>query len=416
VPADQIDLTEFPNVLYVADVPVEKSFHGSLLIYRLLQTYPPEKLNIVEGFLGSSQKTKRLPGVKYSTLESKIVRLLSTRVHSLVANWFTLSARARARCLPPILGGFVPDVVLTVAHGYSWLTAAEYAAKAKIPLCVIVHDDWPNIGKRRGWIQSWMRNRFGEVYRQAAARLTVSPNMNDEYRVRYGVRGDVLYPSQAVDAIFRNSHRYVDAGPVHTIGKSFAIAYAGTIAPAGYADLLKLVATCILGMGGKLVIYGPLTSEQARSHGLDLPNIELRGLLAPEKLQECLVADADILLLPMSFEKEDASNMRFAFPSKLADYSLTDLPILILGPAYSSAVRWAQESGLATRVVTCMDPNRIGTVIDEILNSAREMMKEAEFRSGTANTFSHYLAFEIFYGCISRCAREAGHASRQIEI
>ena len=38
-----------PRLLYVGDVPVEASYHGSALIYRLLQRYPVERLRIVEG-------------------------------------------------------------------------------------------------------------------------------------------------------------------------------------------------------------------------------------------------------------------------------------------------------------------------------------------------------------------------------
>ena len=40
-----------PRLLYLADVPVEASYHGSALMYRLLQRYPADRLRVVEGNL-----------------------------------------------------------------------------------------------------------------------------------------------------------------------------------------------------------------------------------------------------------------------------------------------------------------------------------------------------------------------------
>ena len=40
-----------PRLLYLGDVPVEASYHGSALIYRLLQHYPVDRLMIIESNL-----------------------------------------------------------------------------------------------------------------------------------------------------------------------------------------------------------------------------------------------------------------------------------------------------------------------------------------------------------------------------
>src|SRR4051812_48302616 len=37
-----------PRLLYVGDVPVEASYHGSALLHRLLSDYPHEKLTVIE--------------------------------------------------------------------------------------------------------------------------------------------------------------------------------------------------------------------------------------------------------------------------------------------------------------------------------------------------------------------------------
>ena len=40
-----------------------------------------------------------------------------------------------------------------------------------------------------------------------------------------------------------------------------------------------------------------------------------------------------------------------SFPSKLADYTATGVPLLVMGAVYSSAVRWAREFDGAAAVV-----------------------------------------------------------------
>ena len=37
-----------PRLLYVGDVPVEASYHGSALLHRLLVNYPPDRLSVIE--------------------------------------------------------------------------------------------------------------------------------------------------------------------------------------------------------------------------------------------------------------------------------------------------------------------------------------------------------------------------------
>jgi hypothetical protein len=43
--------------------------------------------------------------------------------------------------------------------------------------------------------------------------------------------------------------------------------------------------------------------------------------------------------------------MQMAFPSKLADYTATGLPLLIYGPTYCSAVAWACDNPGVAEVV-----------------------------------------------------------------
>jgi len=354
-PGPRID--GLPRLLYVGDVPVEASYHGSALLYRLLQRYPVERLRIVEGNIFPAGTDRQLPGVRYDTLDVGRPRLLNSRLHDWYATWLALSAGRRAEQLGLLTAGFTPEAVITVAHGYSWVTAARFAAAQRVPLHLIVHDDWPSA--MPAVVRGLVDRQFGQVYRQAASRLCVSPFMADEYARCYGAAGSVLYPSRAVDG-----PDFPD--PPARIRRSdhpFTIAFAGTINSPGIGRLLRTLADSLEPCDGRLVLFGPLTPEQAASAGLEHPRIRLGGLLASADLMVRLRAEADALFIPMSFAGRDRRNMRLNFPSKLTDYTSVALPLLICGPAECSAAQWAGTHPGAAEVVTSEAPDALAAAV-----------------------------------------------------
>jgi glycosyltransferase involved in cell wall biosynthesis len=349
-----------PRLLYLGDVPVEASYHGSALLYRLLQRYPAGRLVIVEGNLFRPATDRRLPGVRHAVLRVGWPRVLNSRLHAYYSGWLVRRARARAGAAARVVAPFAPEAVLTVAHGFTWATAAAYAEARQLPLHLIVHDDWPLSVPAA--LRDRVQEEFGRVYRQAASRLCVSPFMAEEYARRYGAAGTVLLPGRAPDAeVFDGpaERLAVDGPPV--------FAFAGTINSPGYARLLVALATQLAAAGGQLRLYGPLTAAQAAAVGLDLPNVRLEGLLSSPALLRRLRQDADVLFVPMSFAEADHWNMRMSFPSKLTDYTTAGLPLLICGPADCSAVRWAALNPGVAEVVTTDDPAALAPVVARLI-------------------------------------------------
>jgi glycosyltransferase involved in cell wall biosynthesis len=340
-------MQQLPKLAYIGDVPVESSYSGPALLFRLLQDYPGAQVFIVEG-INSSQSERRLPGVMYARLWVGWERLLRTRFHRLYCSWLSVIAiLLKARRVNAILQGYCPEAVLTVGEGFSWITAAAFARASGLPLHLVIHDDWPDVSGISPSLRSWLGYEFARVYREAASRLCISPYMEEVYYRRYGVRGTVLYPSRASDCpqfdapperIARNDH-------------SFTVAFGGTINSPDYVNALVNMAIALVPVGGRLIIFGPLTPETARQVGLECPNIVLRGLLKSSELMTRLREEADALFVPMSFHPAEATNMKMGFPSKLTDYTAVGLPLLIYGPDYCSAVRWARENPDVAEVI-----------------------------------------------------------------
>lgn len=349
------------RLLYLGDVPVEPSYHGSALLYRLLQTVPPEALVIVEGNLYPTATAHRLPGVTHLRLRVGTRRLMNSRLHTPYTRWLVTRAPSRARAVLSMLGQFAPEAVVTVAHGFSWITAARLARLRGIPLHLIVHDDCPRVVPIG--LQPVVDGHFRVAYQQAASRLCVSPSMAEEYRRRYGVDGTVLLPSRSADAP-------VFDGPAPRVSQPQGppvFAFAGTINTPGYARLLRQLADQLRPYQGRLLIFGPLTRDQADASGLAHDAIELCGLLESGALIARLRASVDVLFVPMSFAAADESNMRMSFPSKLTDYTAVGVPLLLCGPPYCSAVRWANENHGVAEVVMSDQPQALAEGVDRLV-------------------------------------------------
>jgi glycosyltransferase involved in cell wall biosynthesis len=329
-------------LIYVGDVPVEASYHGSALLHRLLSDYPPGRVIIVETAT-ESQTERRLPNINYISRPIGKARWLNTRFHPYAAAWFTHAAQGVGRQISQSLNSFECEGVLTVAHGFGWLAAAQIAIERRVPLHLILHDDWPRVADVAPQFRNWLDERFASVYRQAQSRLCVSPAMGEFYEQRYGAPAEVMYPSREA-----NCPDY-DEPPAHLASndKQFTIAFAGTINSNGYIKALIALQNALKAVNGRLLIFGPPTPEI----GLNNPNTTMRGLLSATDLIKVLRDEADALFVPMSFDASDRANMEMAFPSKLADYTATGVPLLIYGPGYCSAVAWARENPGVAEVV-----------------------------------------------------------------
>ena len=334
----------YPRLLYVGDVPVEASYHGSALLHRLLSDYPPERLTIIETATQSAM-SRRLPQVNYLCCQIGNQRWLNTRFHPYASAWFTQSAKRSAPKITQSLNGFAFESVLTVAHGFGWVAAAAIAERRNVPLHLIVHDDWPRVANVAPAFRNLLDKRFASVYRQAQSRLCVSPAMSRSYGERYGKPAETIYPSRAATC----DQYHEPPARLACNDHAFTIAFAGTINSAGYISALVALQEALKPIGGCLLIFGPTTSAEAQQLGLN--DADVRGLVSSSELLTSLRNEADALFVPMSFAVEDRINMEMAFPSKLADYTAAGLPLLIYGPNYCSAVTWARENAGIAMVV-----------------------------------------------------------------
>ena len=386
-----------PRLLYVGDVPVEASYHGSALLHRLLGDYPVDRLTVIET-AAPSTPARRLPKVKYLSHAIGKQRWLNTRFHSHAVAWFSRAAARRGPQISALLNGFPCEGVLTVAHGFGWLAAADVAARRNVPLHLMVHDDWPRVVNVRPGFREWIDARFASIYRAARSRICVSPAMCAAYEARYGAPAEVIYPMRAVNC------PSFDEPPSRLARKDapFTIAFAGSINSNGYIQALRALQDALEPVGGRLLIYGPLTNEAACEVGLDRRHTIVRGLVSAGELMQRLRDEADALFVPMSFDPVDSANMELAFPSKLADCTAIGLPLVIYGPPYCSAVRWARENPGVGDVVDTDSKHDLQATIGRLANepALRFALAKRALEVGR-EYFTHEKVQQVFYRALS---------------
>lgn len=390
---------DLPKLLYIGDVPAESTTSGAALLYRLLQSYPSDRLRIVQSEEMQTAPDNRLPNVQYETFRLSFERLMRSRFKN-VGGWIRYqAAQWRGTELRRLAASFDAQAILTIAHGYSWMGAAAFARQRRIPLHLIVHDNVGDTLQVPDRLKPQVRQRFEACWRQAASRWCVSPKMAEVYSLP-DAPGSVLYPSWPIDRVA------FDAPPEasHLRAGGVRLGYAGTLHTVGYVGMLTTLAQVLEGTGGRLVLYAGSNPPRTL---IERSNVDSRGFVTNSRLLTKLRETVDVLVLPMSFEPADRPNMELSFPSKLTEYTSTGLPILIWGPPSCSAVRWARENPGVAQVVTEGSP---AAVEDAVSRLAKDPARRVEMARSAANVGQKMFSHEAVTGDFLDSLRRIAHS------
>jgi hypothetical protein len=220
--------------------------------------------------------------------------------------------------------------------------------------------------------------------------------MAEEYSRRYGAKGDVLYPSRASNTL------EFEAPPPSLSGscKPFTVAFCGSIY-LDYARALQRMAIALQEIGGRLLVFGPKPFAAVDAF-LQEPNLELQGTLSsPEMIRRCR-EQAHAIFVPMSYSKSDRHNMEISFPSKLADCTATGLPLIIDGPGYCSAVRWARENPGVSEIVTEESVDGLRTALQQLQDPAVRLRLAREAIRRGKEYFGHDRAFSTLMNALCK--------------
>ncbi|SJZ99118.1 hypothetical protein [Sediminibacterium ginsengisoli] len=382
---------DYPRILYIADVPVELSFAGATLIYRLLEEYPKDKLVIIQGM--TVNNSKRINGVVYHNRHSTFrERLKQSKFAKFVSPFFFLRQAVVHAADRHIVRTYQPDIILTIPFRLRWVQAYRIAREYNIPLHLILHDDWL-ITEKQPFFQKQLEKIFIEMYRFSQSRLCISPNMEAYYRMKTGKDGEVLLPSRGVnDKIFSPN--------ITRLAKNDRISfcYAGSVFTSDFLPMLDLIAKHTENEGCDLHIFSDIAENiLERYEHLRKNHVCFYSMVDSAVLVRKMHKEMDVSIVLNSFEMEEA--FRYNFSSKIVDYTSAALPVFFWGPSTGGIISWAMENG-CDNVLQDNDEKKLAEQIRLLKTGAnRQMNAEKMLKKRTAFDYEHN--HDIFIKSIS---------------
>jgi len=219
------------------------------------------------------------------------------------------------------------DGIFTVAHGLVWLQAMAFADATGLPLITVVHDWYPDASGCPRWGLWIWESCFRQLMRSSKLIFAVSEGMAREIGPHPNLQ---VLPPIPDPALQRCPPRSPHLGP-------WSLYYSGLCGGLYQPLLQQLIDAVSADPRFALHVSG------SSSDSLRIPeaNTRLRrsGFLEGAAWQQAF-DEADALLLVLSFEHRHRRHLATHFPSKLVEYVNRGRPIVIWGPAWSSAVLW----------------------------------------------------------------------------
>lgn len=332
--------------------------------------------------------------------------VISHRFHSRLLKWLTTGRLSRWACtvhefffpcnrgqLSSLCRQFRPNVILTVAHGGIARMALAESSSLKIPLVTIFHDWWPDLAGVHRMARPYFDRVFRQLSKQSAATLCVSEGMLVALGKHFAA--EVMYPIPAPrdPELPGHEEKYNEGGPLK-------VAYMGNLGD--YGEMVRAAIDESLDrpavrieVSGRQTVWCSKFENKVRQLGL------WHGFL-PDDLLRSWLASVDVFLVVMRFEKRLRRFMETSFPSKIPEYAQYHKPIVVWGPDYCSAVRWAKESGAAL----CVTDPSASVLVDrlESLSSAERKFYADKSREVAAGAFNPARIQDQFLAVIKRVA------------
>jgi glycosyltransferase involved in cell wall biosynthesis len=341
-----------PRVLIYSNEFPQTGSAGGILLDRLFKDYPLDRVRII----GPKPQPASAP-VRFTHHELRMPwrRFEGSRLNKLhrTLRSYGLVALAEPQRIDELLGGFQPDVVLTVMqHGTWYDSAMRYAKVRGLPLVTIIHDDNEGFDRVYSFARTAQRHRDGKFYRFACRRCCVSPEMEEEFTQRYGAAGEVLYPNRSEDLAPRDPSLNLS---LRTPGR-LTVGFVGN-PNYGYGEQLVKMLSAIREASVRLIVWGHAPGGAAAPLAEARDVVDLRGFVPSHKAWEAVKRECDAVIFPY-LDPPGAMERMYSihFPSKLPEYLALGMPILMVGPACATGVKWASrnnEAVLLPESATC---------------------------------------------------------------
>lgn len=295
--------------------------------------------------------------------------LRKTRVHE-VLNW---------------VRRFGPDVIYYRAVDepvFFGRLALKLAQQLRVPLITHIMDDWPaRLEAREGTFNRYVviprvRQQLKEVLGYSAINLSICEKMSKAFQARYGFSFIPFH--NAIDI-----KEWAKAGrEVRSVSdETFHMVYTGSIAEDMQLWSLKDIAEVTASLYGRgfkigLDIYGAeWWVRNYSTHLGELPGVRHAGFVPRNEFRRVLM-EADLLVLPVNFDRESLRYVRYSMANKSPEYMASGTPILVYGPLEAATVDYAASDGWGY-VVSEQSKEKLENAILDLKSSPEKRAKLA---------------------------------------
>jgi glycosyltransferase involved in cell wall biosynthesis len=245
-----------------------------------------------------------------------------------------------------------------VAHGgLDFWHAFDVAQKLDVPFFLHVHDDFLYSARARGAVND-ANTAIARAWSGAIARFVISDQLGQEYQRRYGA-ADYVVVTDGIERIGRTPAprprgklRVYFMGLFHLEYEPNLRVFAQALRELGRDDLdVTMRIRC-----------GGLRSRILREAGF------IRVLpFADESEIERDLQQADLLYLPLPFDRAHASFVRFSLSTKLITYLGSGIPIFYHGPVESAVGSLLAKNGAAF-ICHSLEPAELTSVLHRFID------------------------------------------------
>jgi hypothetical protein len=350
------------RVFYLSYTPPVPSWGGAMSFYR--HFVEREDFEI---FVATDSMEVQQYAVPYRFLQFDAPKLLTRMLHTRLYRWFWHYKQLFAGYFVPhrvwqAAQMFKPDVVLTIAGSWNWTAriAQRVARRLRVPL-VASFNDWFDFGVlMHPYFRSSIEMAFRKFYCDCDLAFCTSEGMLEALGPHPNAH--VLYP---IGTSMRDSQR--EFVPFSPDQGSATVLFAGSLS-AWYGPMLERLVRASSNSQLRFEIFGS-NASWSRDFDIAVRTAGVyRGQVTFDQLKNH-AQEADLLLLPMGFGDECAQIERTSFKTKFLDYLTFQKPIVVWGPEYCSAVRFAREFG-AAECYTSPDPAGCIATLENVARSA----------------------------------------------
>lgn len=284
---------------------------------------------------------------------------------------------------------FRPEVVYSQLASLGLIRLVdELARRTGIPVALHFMDDWPTTMYRNGLLAPVVRRRLTRELRglivRAALLMVISDDMARAFASRYGRECIPFHNSLDLEtwAAARRTAR--------PSGQPFEILYAGRIGIANETSILEVgTATEALAGRGTDVRLTVLTLDMKHPTATMLSGFNHVDVLPaiPHGELPGRLASADLLVLPLDFDKRAQDFARFSMPTKTVEYMASGSPTLIYAPADHAVSRYASSGGWGHVVGARSVPDLIAAL--HLLSVSPEERERLSRRAVELSTVHH---------------------------